>query len=270
MLQGLPFPNHIINYYWGFLGATYIVAQIVTFVECHPFNLYWQVVPDPGMPRLLRDMRVNSNMNDRHMPPSTHTINHLCCSQHCHRYGTHHYAYAMVIQNEAVTQTVRSPRSEICAIYLSPFRRISLIGLFSIGFLLIAIAIVRLPIYGNGTSQVNRNTWGSVEAFAAAFVANVPTLFALRNKTESRDPTTMSQTHRNSDIIGFRQVKDSGITVTNSIELRNDAIEDVKRSHEHREFWDTRQASNDSLVPSVHVSFENLGPITTYISNTVS
>jgi hypothetical protein len=100
---------------------------------------------------------------------------------------------------------------------------------------------------------VNRNTWGSVEAFAAAFVANVPTLFALRHKTESRDPTSMSQTHRHSDIVGFRQVKGSGITVTNSIELRNDAIEDVKLSNEHRELWD-RQASNDSLVPSAHVS----------------
>lgn len=63
----------------------------------------------------------------------------------------------------------------------------------------------------------------------------------------------MSQTHRNSDIIGFRQVKDSGITVTNSIELRNEAIDDMKISHDHRELWD-RQASNDSLVPSVHVS----------------
>jgi len=62
----------------------------------------------------------------------------------------------------------------------------------------------------------------------------------------------MSQTHRHSDIVGFTQVKNSGITVTNSIELRNEAI-DVKLSHDHRELWDM-QASNDSLVSSVHVS----------------
>jgi hypothetical protein len=67
----------------------------------------------------------------------------------------------------------------------------------------------------------------------------------------------MSQTHRLSGIIGFRQVKDSGITVTNSIELRNDAIEDVKISHDRRELWDC-QASNDNLVPSVHVSLRIL------------
>jgi hypothetical protein len=63
----------------------------------------------------------------------------------------------------------------------------------------------------------------------------------------------MSQTHRHSDIISFRKVKGSGITVTNSIELRNDAIEDVKLSPGRRELWD-REASNDSLVQYVHVS----------------
>jgi hypothetical protein len=39
---------------------------------------------------------------------------------------------------------------------------------------------LRLPIYSNGTSQVRRYTWGSVEQFGAALVANLPTLYALR------------------------------------------------------------------------------------------
>lgn len=39
---------------------------------------------------------------------------------------------------------------------------------------------MRLPIYSNGTSQVRRYTWGSVEQFAAALVANLPTLYGLR------------------------------------------------------------------------------------------
>lgn len=39
---------------------------------------------------------------------------------------------------------------------------------------------MRLPYYASSTAQVNRNTWGSVEEFFAAFVANVPTLFTLR------------------------------------------------------------------------------------------
>ena len=48
MLDGLPQPHHIMNFYWGFLVVTYVVAQSVTFVECHPFYLYWQVMPSPG------------------------------------------------------------------------------------------------------------------------------------------------------------------------------------------------------------------------------
>lgn len=52
MLGCLIWPRLIINFYWGFLAVTYVVVQIWTFVECTPFHLYWQVVPDPGMDRL--------------------------------------------------------------------------------------------------------------------------------------------------------------------------------------------------------------------------
>jgi hypothetical protein len=46
-LQGLK-SAHIVRFYWAILGITFFVAFVVTFVECHPFRLYWQVVPDPG------------------------------------------------------------------------------------------------------------------------------------------------------------------------------------------------------------------------------
>lgn len=62
-------------------------------------------------------------------------------------------------------------------------RRLQLIALFSLGFFLIAIAIIRLPSYAGATAQVNRNTWGSIEMFVAAFVANVPTLYTLRRRS---------------------------------------------------------------------------------------
>jgi hypothetical protein len=29
-------------------AASYIVVQVVTFTECRPLHLYWQVNPDPG------------------------------------------------------------------------------------------------------------------------------------------------------------------------------------------------------------------------------
>lgn len=36
------------KFYWVVLVVTYLVSQVVTFVECRPLYLYWQVLPDPG------------------------------------------------------------------------------------------------------------------------------------------------------------------------------------------------------------------------------
>lgn len=72
-------------------------------------------------------------------------------------------------------------------------QRLRIASLFSIGFFLVAITIIRLPLnFAHGTAQVNRTTWASVEAFGAAFVANVPTLFTLRRKSPNLSIVTTS------------------------------------------------------------------------------
>lgn len=38
----------ILNVGWGTLALTFIASLVVCFTECSPFELYWQVVPDPG------------------------------------------------------------------------------------------------------------------------------------------------------------------------------------------------------------------------------
>lgn len=98
--------------------------------------------------------------------------------------------------------------------------RLQLVGLFAIGLLLIAIAIVRLPSFDDNTSQLNRNTWGSVEEFLAAFVANVPTLYTLRRRAEKRYPTYYSHGASEGRVGGSRQLPfNEGILVTNSVQL---------------------------------------------------
>jgi hypothetical protein len=47
LLQGLK-TAPIVGVYWAVLGVTFTVSFIATFIECHPFKLYWQVVPNPG------------------------------------------------------------------------------------------------------------------------------------------------------------------------------------------------------------------------------
>lgn len=131
--------------------------------------------------------------------------------------------------------------------------RFRLAGLFSLGVFLVAITIIRLPLnFSHGTQQVNRTTWASVEAFAAAFVANVPTIYTLRRQapneligdrsaiTDSNNPRTgdfgtqdgwtkwgnksrvQAEDDSDKDILFASrpaQTRNKGIAVTRSIEL---------------------------------------------------
>jgi hypothetical protein len=67
--------------------------------------------------------------------------------------------------------------------------KLRLFSLFSVGLFLVAITIIRLPLnFNHGMYQVNRTTWASVESFAAAFVANIPTLYTLRKREKVTPP----------------------------------------------------------------------------------
>lgn len=46
--KGLSWDRKVRIVYWSFFAATYVVVQVVTFTECRPFRLYYQVDPDPG------------------------------------------------------------------------------------------------------------------------------------------------------------------------------------------------------------------------------
>ena len=62
LLTGLK-SQAVTNFYWATLAVTFIAAFTVTFTECHPFNLYWQVVPDPGThsPCSLRTLQITKD-----------------------------------------------------------------------------------------------------------------------------------------------------------------------------------------------------------------
>ncbi|KAL4884028.1 hypothetical protein BJY04DRAFT_215906 [Aspergillus karnatakaensis] len=150
ILTGLPRPEMIVKIYWVILIGSLAAVQGTTFGECRPARLYWQVVPDPG-----ECVRANTQLVT---------------------------LVALNITTDALL--ILLPMPWLLRVRKSWMKRLQYVGLFSVGLLLIAIAIVRLPYYSSSTAQVNRNTWGSVEEFFAAFVANVPTLFTLR-----KDPT---------------------------------------------------------------------------------
>lgn len=138
----------------------------------------------------------------------------------------------MALQDPAAPETVVLPAPHSCA-SVNICSRLSLMALFSIGFMLIAIGFVRLPLYRGRddshkrTREVNRTTWGSVETLAAAVVANVPTLFSLRHEQLSTYSSNLSHGHNYANTTGFRQVKDSNVAIPGSIGLQRMSIEDV-------------------------------------------
>lgn len=49
MFKALIWMDVTMKIYWAILFVTYVVAQVVNFTDCRPLQLYWQVVPDPGV-----------------------------------------------------------------------------------------------------------------------------------------------------------------------------------------------------------------------------
>ncbi|RDL31148.1 uncharacterized protein BP5553_09937 [Venustampulla echinocandica] len=73
---------------------------------------------------------------------------------------------------------------------ITGYRKLRLLALFSLGFFLVAITVIRLPFNVEGAGmQINRTTWANVESFTAAIVANIPTLYTLRKKLPDRSTT---------------------------------------------------------------------------------
>ncbi|KAL2828175.1 hypothetical protein BDW59DRAFT_51238 [Aspergillus cavernicola] len=192
ILTGLPRPEMIVKGYWIVLIGSLVAVMGTTFGECRPSQLYWQVLPDPG-----DCVKANIQLVT---------------------------LVALNITTDAML--ILLPMPWLIRVRRPWMKRLQYIGLFSVGLLLIAIAIVRLPYYSSSTAQVNRNTWGSVEEFFAAFVANVPTLFTLRkdpNKQKDEPSYVSDSTSRGRGRFTPNQFQDSILVTTNvQLETVND------------------------------------------------
>ncbi|KAE8381691.1 hypothetical protein BDV26DRAFT_289319 [Aspergillus bertholletiae] len=213
ILAGLPWPERMIKACWVSLCASFAAVQITTFVDCRPLHLYWQIMPDPG----------------------------LCIQAHTQ-------LVTLISMNIATdTMLMLLPMPWLLRVKTSWMRRLQLVGLFAIGLLLIAIAIVRLPAFDDNTSQLNRNTWGSVEEFLAAFVANMPTLYTLRRRTEKSYPTYYGHGASEGRVGGSRQPPfNEGILVTNSVQL--EYVIDGRQKSQGSSHNIGRQDSDEHLV----------------------
>ena len=124
----------------GFLVVTFCIVVIVTLAECHPFSHYWQVVPDPG-PKCrqgylnLMTMGISDIITDLLI---------VC------------FPIPIIVQSHMPLK-----------------RKISLVALFSMSIILIAITGARMPLVvrKRGIQQF-RTVFASSEILAATIVSN--------------------------------------------------------------------------------------------------
>ncbi|EPS38737.1 hypothetical protein H072_7535 [Dactylellina haptotyla CBS 200.50] len=134
---------------WGFsvtLFITYAAASVAVFVECRPFELWWQIDPDPGK-------CVQGNLW-----LITYEIGNMITD----------------------LMLIAVPFPLVFKAKIPLARRLQLCALFSLGFFLVAICVPRL-IQGtaHSTIQLSRTMWASIETLFASIAAMVPTIYVL-------------------------------------------------------------------------------------------
>ncbi|KAL8662518.1 MAG: hypothetical protein Q9202_004663 [Teloschistes flavicans] len=123
-----------------FLVVTFVAVVIATLAECQPFSHYWQVVPDPGAK----------------------------CRQ----------GYAQLITmatSDVITDLllVAFPIPIVLKSHMAVKRKVSLVLLFSLSLILIAITIYRvIEVIHRHSDQQFRSLVASLEILAAAAVSN--------------------------------------------------------------------------------------------------
>ncbi|KAI0487782.1 hypothetical protein F4859DRAFT_510351 [Xylaria cf. heliscus] len=150
----------VVKITWVTVVTTYIGNILITFLECRPITLYWQVTPDPGS-----------------------------CVQ----------AYGQLI-DQTISNIILDILLIVIAYPIVGLRKrtvaehITLYTLFALGTFCIIISIIRIvSVHDSGSSQVIRSLWASVQMLVSAFVANAPNIYgsvrAVRMKRSSAGST---------------------------------------------------------------------------------
>lgn len=148
-----------IKYCWCLLAATYVAVVVVTFTECHPFHLYWQVNPNPGH--------------------CTHAYIQLFLQGSCNVFLD---LCILLVSVPLLRLQGRSAGQKF---------RITIMA--CLGLICIIITCIRIPLVVQGKSaQPARTFFASIQILTSAFVANVPTIYGrLQNGRRKRAEQTL-------------------------------------------------------------------------------
>ncbi|KAL5313082.1 hypothetical protein ACEPPN_019509 [Leptodophora sp. 'Broadleaf-Isolate-01'] len=163
LVRDLPWEKKTILVYGIVFAVTFFGSIISTFVECKPFRLYWQVLPDPGN-----------------------------CSQAIVQ------LYFVGICNMCTDlMLIFLPIPVLLKVRLGIVKKLQLGFLFSIGFMIIIITAVRIPFtIQSKSSESIRITWTTGEFLAATFVANAPKLYSFRHLVQRKNGSSSGYIHQ--------------------------------------------------------------------------
>ncbi|KAK6346145.1 hypothetical protein TWF730_010477 [Orbilia blumenaviensis] len=144
IIRKLPYERPVMITYTLTIVVTWIAATAILLAECRPFRLWWQLYPDPGP-----------------------------CVQ------ANKWLITYEVGNMVTDAMLLALPFPLLFMARVPWeKRIRLCALFSIGFFLIAICLVRM-VQGlrQAHFQLSRTMWASIETLFATIVACAPTIY---------------------------------------------------------------------------------------------
>ncbi|KAG0128166.1 hypothetical protein HOY82DRAFT_39465 [Tuber indicum] len=186
------------------LFLTYVAVVFVTFLECRPFPVYWQMIPDPG--RCVQAVAQLVTMG------------------------------SLNILTDAVLILIPLPL--VFRARLPLIRKIQLFLLFGVGMFVISVTMIRMPVIINDKSaQKARTLWASIECLAACVVANAPVLNSLlrrKAKKPRSDEYNISANSRRrrmpvtgQDSVGSLTRNDGSDGLGSVIETRTEVVQKI-------------------------------------------
>ncbi|KAH7302939.1 hypothetical protein B0I35DRAFT_321850, partial [Stachybotrys elegans] len=153
------YEDWILRSFYVIFLVTYLLSFVSIFVECQPFKLYWQIYPNPG------EWLVQSPLQSAYNLLIYIKVGNIITD-----------AMLLIPPSRYITKFPFATMS----------RRLQLSALFSLGFFLLAVSVVRI-MQGSGNTkiQLNRTLWASLETLVASIVATIPALYTMIRQRKS-------------------------------------------------------------------------------------
>jgi hypothetical protein len=150
---------------WFVIGASYVAVVLSTFLECHPFRLYWQIQPDPG---------------------------------HCVK--AYVQLFVQCICNIVIDLFLLAISYPVLNTQGHEwYHKCQIALLYILGAFCIVITCIRVVyIHGSNSAQPSRSFWASIQAVISTFVANAPSIYGQlqlkrRKRTQSSSKRRTAQ-----------------------------------------------------------------------------